>query len=349
MLSREFPMLARLNDTARGFPGLPRRACSLLAMTSVLTAAALMVLVGAASAADTYPSRPVRIVDPFSPGGSTEAQARAIAAKLSEAWGQPVVIDARPGAASSLGSQLVAQATPDGHTLLFNNVGVVTAPLLSRKPPSDPLKDFAPVIIVGTQVQIVVVHPLLPGTLKEFVQYAKANPGKVNFGSSGVGGSSHLSMEFFKSVAGVNLTHVPYKGSAPATTAILAGEIQAATFAANAVLPHIKSGRLRALAVSGLKRTPILPDVPTSAEAGLPGYEVVSWGAMLAPAKTPQAIVMKLNQGINAALQTAEVKERFARIGIEPAGGTPQELSKLLASEQRRWSKVIADAGIPRE
>src|SRR5688572_18084342 len=305
----------------RGLSGLPRRGYrALLAMT-------LLALVAtAAGAAESYPARPIRIVDPFSPGGSTEAQARALAAKLTEAWGQPVVIDARPGAASALGSQLVAQAAPDGHTLLFNNVGVVTAPLLARKPPFDPLKDFAPVVLVGTQAQFVVVHPSLPGTLKEFIQHAKANPGKVNFGSSGVGGSSHLSMELFKSAAGVNLTHVPYKGSAPATTAILAGEIQTATFAANAVLPHIKSGRLRALAVSGPKRSQILPDVPTSAEAGVPGYEVVSWGAILAPARTPPAIVTKLNQELNAALQTAEVKERFARIGIEPAGGSPQQL-----------------------
>lgn len=214
-------------------------------MTTNLIAAFFVVVATAAGAAESYPSRPIRIVDPFAPGGSTEAQARALAAKLHEAWGQPVVIDARPGAASALGSQLVAQATPDGHTLLFNNVGVVTAPLLSRKPPFDPLKDFAPVILVGTQAQFVVVHPSLPGTLREFVQYAKANPGKVNFGSSGVGGSSHLSMELFKSAAGV--------------------------------------------------------------------------------------------------------KERFARIGIEPAGGTPQELAKLMASEARKWSKVIADAGIPKE
>jgi tripartite-type tricarboxylate transporter receptor subunit TctC len=307
------------------------------------------VVVSSATAAETYPSRPIRMVDPFSPGGSTEAQARVVGSKLTEAWGQTVVIDARPGAASALGSQLVAQAAPDGYTLLFNNVGVVTAPLLSRKPPFDPTKDFAPVILVATQPQFIVVHPSLPATLKEFLQYAKANPGKVNFGSSGVGGSSHLSMEYFKMVTGIDIVHVPYKGSAPSATAMMAGEIQMGSFAGNAVLPHIKSGKLRALAVTSLKRTSVLPELPTASEAGLPGYEVITWGGIFAPASTPAAIVAKLNQQIDAALQAPDVKERFARIAVEPAGGPPQVLSKLVAAEVRKWGKVIADARIPRE
>src|SRR5690242_5672483 len=241
------------------------------------------------------------MVDPFSPGGSTEAQLRAMGPKLTEAWGQPMVIDSRPGAGSALGSQIVAQSAPDGYTLLFNNVGIVTTPALSKKPLFDPVKDFAPVILVSTQPQFIVVHPSMPATLKEFLQYAKANPGKVNFGSSGVGGSSHLSMEYFKMVTGVNIVHVPYKGSNPASTAILAGEIQLGSFAGTAVLPHIKSGKLRALAVTSLKRTAILPDLPTASEAGLPGYEVITWGGIFAPPATPAAIVMKLNQQINTA------------------------------------------------
>lgn len=318
-------------------------------MISKLTAAASMLASTGAIAADVYPTRPIRIVDPFSPGGSTEAQARAIGPKLTEAWGQPVVMDARPGAGSALGSQLVAQATPDGYTLLFNNVGLVTSALLSKKPPYDPVRDFAGVIMVGTQPQFVVVHPSLPATLKEFLQYAKAHPGKVNFGSSGVGGSSHLSMEYFKRYAGIDVVHVPYKGSAPSATAMMAGEIQLGSFAGNAVLPHIRSGRLRALAVTTLKRSAVMPDVPTASEAGMPGYEVVTWGGLFAPAATPAAIVSKLNQQIEAALQSADVKERYARIAVEPAGGPPQVLSQLVASEVRKWSKVIAEAGIPRE
>ena len=319
-------------------------------MTIKLTAAALMLVATGAMAAEAYPTRPIRIVDPFAPGGSTEAQARAIAPKLSDALGQPVVIDARPGAGSALGSQLVAQATPDGYTLLFNNVGLVTVPTLAKKPLFDPLRDFAPLVLVGTQSQVIVVHPSLPtGTLKEFLQYAKANPGKVNFGSSGVGGSSHLGMEYFKMVAGIDIVHVPYKGSSPASTAIMAGEIQLGSFAANAMIPHIKSGKLRALAVTAGRRTALFPELPTAAEAGLPGFELISWGGMFAPAGTPAGIVTKLNQQINAALQTADLKERFARIGVEPAGGPPQVLSKLMASEARKWTKVIADAGIPKE
>lgn len=321
----------------------------MLKFATPLTFAALIVFTGPAIAADAYPSRPIRVVDPFSPGGSTEAQVRAIAPKLTEAWGQPVVIDARPGAGSALGSQLVAQATPDGYTLLFNNVGIVTAPSLSKKPLFDPLKDFTAVILVSTQPQFIVVHPSLPPTLKEFLQYAKTNPGKVNFGSSGVGGSSHLSMEYFKMVTGVDVVHVPYKGSGPSATAMLAGEIQLGSFAGNAVLPHIRSGKIRALAVTSLKRTAVMPDVPTASEAGLPGYEVISWGGIFAPARTPPAVVMKLNEQINAALQAADVKERYARIAIEPAGGPPEVLAKFVASEVRKWSKVIADAGIPKE
>lgn len=320
-----------------------------LYMPIKLIAVALLLVTTVAIASDAYPTRPIRIVDPFAPGGSTEAQARAVAPKLSETWGQPVVIDARPGAGSSLGSNLVAKATPDGHTLLVNNVGLVTVPLLSKNPPFDPLKAFAPVAMVGTQSQIIVVHPSLPGTLKDFLAYAKANPGKVNFGSSGVGGSSHLGMEYFKMVAGVNIVHVPYKGSSPASTAIMAGEIQLGSFSANAMIPHIKSGRLRALAVATPRRSALFPDLPTAAEAGLSGFEIITWGGIFAPAGTPPAIVTKLNQQINAALQTADVKERLSRIGVEPAGGPPEVLSKLMAAEVRKWSKVIADAGIPKE
>ena len=314
-----------------------------------LTAAVLGFVACSAIAADAYPTRPIRIVDPFSPGGSTEAQARALATKITEAWGQPVVIDARPGAGSALGSAVVANATPDGYTLLVNNVGLVTSALMAKKPPYDPVKDFAGVIMTGTQPQFIVVHPSLPATLKEFIQYAKANPGKVNFGSSGVGGSSHLSVEYFKLVTGLDIVHVPYKGSAPSATAIMANEIQLGSFSGNSVLPHIKSGKLRALAVTTLKRAAVMPEVPTAAESGLPGYEVVTWGGIFAPAKTPRAIVTKLNQQMNAALQTADVKERYFRIGVDVAGGPPEVLSKLLVSEVRKWSKVISDANIPRE
>jgi tripartite-type tricarboxylate transporter receptor subunit TctC len=318
-------------------------------LKSALTSAAFALVATSAFAADNYPARPIRIVDPFSPGGSTEAQARALAQKLNEAWGQPVVIDARPGAGSSLGSSVVAQATPDGYTLLMNNVGLVTSALLAKRPPYEPTKDFAGVIMTGTQPQFIVVNPSLPSTLKEFIAYAKANPGKVNFGSSGVGGSSHLSMEYFKIATGTDLTHVPYKGSNPSATAIIAGEIQMGSCSGTSVLPLIRSGKMRALAVTTLKRAAVMPEVPTADEQGLKGYEVVTWGGIFAPSKTPSAIVAKLNQQMNAALQTADVKERYARIGVDVSGGAPQVLNTLLASEQKRWGKVVADAKIPKE
>ena len=317
--------------------------------TALSLASIAFALGSAPTVAADYPVRPIRIVDPFAPGGSTEAQARALGARLADAWGHPVVIDARPGAGSSLGSSIVANAVPDGYTLLVNNVGLVTSALLMKKPPYDPVKSFAGVIMTGTQPQFIVVNPSLPATLKDFIAYAKANPGKVNFGSSGVGGSSHLSMEYFKMATGLDLTHVPYKGSAPSATAIMAGEIQMGSFSGNSVLPHIRSGKLRALAVTTLKRAAIMPEVPTADDAGLRGYEVVTWGGIFAPARTPAPIIAKLNQQMNAALQTPDVKERYFRIGVDAAGGPPAVLNKLVAAEQKRWGKVVEDAKIPRE
>lgn len=314
-----------------------------------LTLAAVLALSSAAAAATTYPSKPIRVIDPYAPGGSTEAQARALGQKLTEAWGQAVVIDGRPGAGSAIGTQIAAKSTPDGYTLLFTNAAFATAANLARKPLYDPLKDLAPVILVGTQPLILVVHPSLPASLKELLAYAKANPGKINFASAGTGGATHLAMELFKSMAGIDITHVPYKGSAPSATAIIAGEVQMGIFSGNSVLPHINAGRLRALGVSTPKRSVALPDVPTITQTGVPGYEVVQWSGIYAPAGTPREIVTKLNKQINEALRMSELKERFTRIGVEPAGGTPQEFAAFTAQEVRKWKKVIDGAGIPRE
>lgn len=302
-----------------------------------------------ATAAETYPGKPIRVIDPYAPGGSTEAQARAIGQKLTEAWGQAVVIDGRPGAGSAIGTQIVARSAPDGYTLLFTNAAFATAPNLARKPLFDPLKDLAPVILVGTQPLILVVHPSMPASLKELLAYAKANPGKVNFASAGTGGATHLAMELFKTMAGIDIVHVPYKGSAPSATAIMAGEVQTGIFSGNSVLPHIAAGRLRALGVSTPRRSVALPDLPTITQSGVPGYEVVQWSGIYAPAGTPRDIVAKLNRQINEVLRMPDVKERFARIGVEPAGSTSQEFAAFTAAEVRKWKKVIADAGIPRE
>jgi tripartite-type tricarboxylate transporter receptor subunit TctC len=302
-----------------------------------------------ATAGETYPGKPIRVIDPYAPGGSTEAQARAIGQKLTEAWGQALVIDGRPGAGSAIGTQIVARSTPDGYTLLFTNAAFATAPNLARKPLFDPLVDLAPVILVGTQPLILVVHPSMPASLKELLAYAKTNPSKVNFASAGTGGATHLAMELFKTMAGIDIVHVPYKGSAPSATAIMAGEVQMGIFSGNSVLPHIAAGRLRALGVSTPKRSVALPDLPTITQSGVPGYEVVQWSGIYAPAGTPRDIVAKLNRQINEVLKMPDVKERFARIGVEPAGSTPQEFAAFTAAEVRKWKKVIADAGIPRE
>jgi tripartite-type tricarboxylate transporter receptor subunit TctC len=314
-----------------------------------LSAAALATFALCAHAAESYPTRPVRVIDPYAPGGSTEAQARIIVAKLSEALGQPVIVESRPGAGSSVGTQIVAQATADGYTLLFTNPGFVTVPAMTRKAPFDPVKDFAPVIRIGTQPQILVVHPSLPGDFREFIAYAKANPGKLNYGSTGTGGGSHLGMEYFASAAGIKLVHVPYKGSSPASTAIVANEVQLGVFTANSVLPHIRSGRMRALGVTSQKRSTTVPDVPTTREGGLSGFEVVSWTAMFAPIGTPARIVEKLNQHLDAALRMPDVRERLLKLGVEPGGGSPRELAAFVAAQLRMWNKVIEDAKIARE
>ena len=302
-----------------------------------------------AAVAAQYPDKPIRIIDPYAPGGSTEAQARVIGQKLTEVWGQPVVIDGRPGAASAIGTQIVAKSTPDGYTLLVNNAALATVPNLSRQPLFDPIKDLAPVIQVGAQPLILVALPSLPNNLKELLSYAKANPGKLNYGSAGTGGATHLSMEYLMSMAGIKLVHVPYKGSAPSAAAMAGGEVQLGIFSANSVLPHIHSGRLRAFGVSTIKRSPALPDVPSIAEAGVPGYEVVQWSGIFAPAGTPSEIIGKLNRQINEILKLPDVKDRLARLGVDAAGGTSQQFAAFTADEVRKWAKVIAAAGIPRE
>ncbi|HYK14499.1 MAG TPA: tripartite tricarboxylate transporter substrate binding protein [Burkholderiales bacterium] len=302
-----------------------------------------------AAVAAQYPDKPIRIIDPYAPGGSTEAQARVIGQKLTEVWGQPVVIDGRPGAASAIGTQIVAKSTPDGYTLLVNNAALATVPNLSRQPLFDPIKDLAPVIQVGAQPLILVALPSLPNNLKELLSYAKANPGKLNYGSAGTGGATHLSMEYLMSMAGIKLVHVPYKGSAPSAAAMAGGEVQLGIFSANSVLPHIHAGRLRALGVSTIKRSPALPDVPSIAEAGVPGYEVVQWSGIFAPAGTPSEIIGKLNRQINEILKLPDVKDRLARLGVDAAGGTSQQFAAFTADEVRKWAKVIAAAGIPRE
>jgi tripartite-type tricarboxylate transporter receptor subunit TctC len=304
---------------------------------------------GAVLAAETYPTRTILVVDPFAPGGSSEVQVRVVVQKVASTWGQSIVVESRPGAGSAIGTQSVARAVPDGYTLLFTNAAIATVPSLSRDKGFDPVRDFAPIVQAGKQSFLLVAQPTLPDNLKDLLAYAKANPRKLNFSSSGVGAGSHLAMELFGSMAGVQLVHVPYKGSSPAATAIVSGEVQLATVTANAVLPYLRSGKLRALGVSSLTRTSLMPDVPTISEAGVPGYEVVQWSGFFAPAKTPPAIVDKLNREINAVLKLPDIQQRFADLGVEPVGGTPRQFAEFVAAEVRKWTKVIQDAGIKAE
>jgi len=294
-----------------------------------------------------YPAQPIRIVVPFPPGGATDIMARAAAQKMTEAWKAQVVVDNRPGAAGNIGSELVAKAAPDGYTLEMGTVGThaINASLYAKMP-YDHVKDFAPIVLVAAVPNVLVVHPSVPvNSVAELIAYAKANPGKLNFASSGAGTSIHLSGELFKVMAGVQMTHVPYKGSAPAVTDLLGGQVQLMFDNLPPSLPHIKSGRLRALAVTTADRAAALPDVPTIAESGLPGFEASSWFGLLAPAGTPREIITKINGEIARWVATPEAKEKMTSIGAIAKGGTPEDFARHIAEETAKWQKVVKESG----
>jgi tripartite-type tricarboxylate transporter receptor subunit TctC len=307
----------------------------------------LLALTAALASAQSYPTKPIRIVVPFPPGGATDILARDVAQKLTEAWGQQVIVDNRPGAGGNIGSELVARSAPDGYTLEMGTVGThaINASLYAKMP-YDHLKDFVPVILVAGVPNVLVVNSALPvNSVAELIAYAKANPGKLNFASSGSGTSIHLSAELFKVMAGVQMTHIPYKGSAPALQDLLGGQVQLMFDNLPPSLPQIKAGKLRALAVTTATRAPALPDVPTVAEAGLPGFESSSWFGLLAPAGTPPAIVVKLNAEVAKWLATPDAKERLAKQGANAVGGSPEDFEKHIAAETVKWAKVVKDSG----
>ncbi len=294
-----------------------------------------------------YPSRPIRLVVPFPPGGTTDILARAVAQKLTEAWHQQVIVDNRPGAGGNIGSDLVAKAPPDGYTLEMGTVGThAINPSLYARMPYDAQKDFTPVILVAGVPNVLEVNPSLPvHTVQELIAYAKANPGKLNFASSGNGTSIHLSGELFKAMTGVQMTHVPYKGSAPALADLAGGQVQLMFDNLPSSLGLIKGGKLRAIAVTSTTRSSALPDIPTIAESGLPGYEASSWFGVLAPAHTPPAIIDKLNAAIGAWLASPEAKEKLASQGAVAAGGTPRAFADYIAAETVKWAKVVKASG----
>jgi tripartite-type tricarboxylate transporter receptor subunit TctC len=294
-----------------------------------------------------YPNRTIRLVVPFPAGGTTDLLARAASQKLTESLGQAVVVDNRPGAAGTLGADIVAKSSPDGYTLLMGTVGThaINASLYSKMP-YDHVKDFTPIVLVAAVPNVLVVNPSVPvKSVGDLIKLAKAKPGAINFASSGAGTSIHLSGELFKTMAHVDMTHVPYKGSAPALTDLIGGQVQVMFDNLPSSLPQIKAGKLRAVAVTSLKRAPALPDVPTISESGLPGVEASSWFGVLGPAGTPAPVVARINSEINKWLQSPEAREQLIAQGAEAAGGTPENFALHIRAETEKWAKVVKASG----
>ena len=325
------------------------------AMRRVLPAMAAFLLAGGlvsggpATAAD-YPTKPIRIIMPNSAGAATDTVARILAAKLTDVTGQQMIIDNRPGGGGVIAMEAVKNAAPDGYTLGQCGVSQAIRPALYRKLPFDTVRDFTRVSMYGAVPNVLVVHPSLPArTLKEFVAYAKANPGKINYASSGVGFSPHLTMEYFKTTAGIDLVHVPYKAGAQGNTEVLAGQIKTEFANLPSQLQNIKAGKLHALAVTSAKRSSELPAVPTVIESGYPGFEVTVWYGLCAPAKTPQNVVAALEKIVGKALSAPDLQQKFAAQGVEPRPVAGQEFDRFFHSEVARWGKVVKDAGIKPE
>jgi tripartite-type tricarboxylate transporter receptor subunit TctC len=314
---------------------------------ALISTAALGLAVAPVQAADKFPSKPITIIVPFSAGGTTDILARIVGVKLGEVTGQTVIIDNRPGAGGNIGSALVARAKPDGYTLLMGTVGThAINQTLYPKLNFDPIKDFAPLTRVANLPNLLVVHPSVPvKNVQELISYAKANPGKLNFGSSGNGSSIHLSGELFKNMTGIDMQHVPYKGSAPAVTDLLGGQISMMFDNMPSAIQHVKSGKLRPLAVTTAKRSPALPNVPTIEEAGVKGYEATSWFGLLAPDGTPPAVVNKLNADLVKILAMPDVKKQMAEQGAEPYSETPAAFAGFIKAETAKWAKVVKASG----
>jgi len=294
-----------------------------------------------------YPSRPIRLIVPYPPGGAVDPIARTIAQKLSEAWGQPVVVDNKPGAGTIIGTEIVAKAAPDGYTVILATISHTMNPAMYGKLPYDPVKDFTPLSLVSLIPLMLVVNPQVPvKSVKELIDLLKAKPGQLNFSSAGNGTSTHLAAELFKALAGVDIVHVPYKGSGASVAAVMAGETQVAFDSVFLQIPQVKAGKLRALAVTGTKRTSLAPELPTVSEAGLPGYEVSAWVGLLAPAGTPPEVVQKWNREIARILQLPEVRERQISQGNEPAGSTVEYFADFIKTEINKWGEVVKQAGI---
>jgi len=315
-----------------------------ISIACIINAGAIPIAFGA----DTYPTRPIRFVVGFLPGGPSDTIARVVGGKLASGLGQQVVVDNRAGAGGNLSAEIVADAQPDGHTLLLGTGGpLVIAPVIGQKVGFHPEKDFAAVSRLGDSMSILSAHPSLSASsVKELVVLAKAKPGEINYASSGIGTANHLAAELLSSMAGIKLTHIPYKGSGAALPALISGEVKLGFGPLLPAIPHVKAGRLKALGVSGLKRSPGAPDFPTIAEQGLPGFEVNSWYGVFVPSATPKPVVSRLNQELVRILILPDVKERLIRDGVEPAASTPEQLIAIVQAEKKLWTRVIRDSGI---
>ena len=308
-----------------------------------IAVAALLAPAGFSTAvAQNYPDRPVRMIVPFAPGGGTDIVSRLVAQRLADSIKQSVVVDNRAGGAGNIGAELVARANPDGYTLLVGSATILAVNPVIFKVAYNPGRDFAPITLLGSQPHLMVVHPSLPAnSVREFVNLAKEKSLKLNYGSSGTGGPAHLGGELFKIVAGVDMLHIPYKGTGPAVIDLVGGQLQVGLLSLASSMPHVKSGRLKALAVTSPKRAIVAPELPTIAESGYPGFEVRSWYGLLAPAGTPKTIIDKLSSQIAAVLRQPEVIAKLASDGAEPGGDTPAEFAAYIKSEAERWGKLV--------
>jgi tripartite-type tricarboxylate transporter receptor subunit TctC len=317
-------------------------------ITAGLACVFALALPALAHAQDDYPNRTVRIIVPFAPGGSTDVVARILADKLGVELKQSFVVENRSGAGGNIGADAVAKASPDGYTLLMGTTGVLAInKYLYKEMPFDPERDLVPVSYTSLITNILVVNPQVPAkTVSELVALARAKPGALTFASSGAGSSTHLSAELFKSMAGVDILHVPYKGSSQAITDLMGGQVTMLFDNAPSSIPFVEQGKLRALAVTSTKRLPNLPDVPTLDEAGVKGYESLSWSGIMAPAGTPKRVIDKLNAAIEKILRDPDVKQRFASLGVEPVGGPPEAFSRHIRAESEKWARVVKTANI---
>ena len=317
-------------------------------MLNRIAAALMLVVASGAAFAQAYPGKPIRIVVPFAAGGTSDILARAIGPKLTEAWGQPVVIENKTGANGNVGAEFVVRSAPDGYTMLLSDVGALAiSPSVYPSLPFDPIKDFAPVIMVSYSPHVLAVHPSVPAnSIKELIAFAKANPGKLNFANSGTGGAPHLAGVDFAQRADIKWTYIQYKGGSAATTDVVAGVSNVLFNGMLATYPSVKGGRLRGLAVTSAERAASAPDLPTVAESGMPGFVTGSYQGLLAAAGTPREVVAKLNAELSRALSTPEIKDMLAKQGTEVRAGTPEALGTFIAAEKARWATVVRDAGI---